>query len=290
MSIFTLEHKPTTLETLPISIYDINIMSADGKNPDVLGDAKGKVTLLFNVAAGCGNIPQHGVIEQLHQMYEGNSDFKILAVVVDDFVCHGYEEFQGGLSSYAEKNSLNMTPGQVAQDYAQTHFGATYEFTELTNGRYDKHSYSEEYVPNTQKIQDIHDLWFYLTGCHEADFQENGTPFTDEFIPWAKNKASKPDDKYGMCNLTGNFTKFLVDKTGTRYMRYHNGFLLGERDPHGQPFPWWHGEGLEQLKEELGEKEFFEWNNAPYPTKLQQKGIEESLRIIAEDIDYMLSM
>jgi hypothetical protein len=73
-------------------------------------------------------------------------------------------------------------------------------------------------------------------------------------------------------------------------MRYHNGFLLGERSPQGQPFPWWHGEGLEKLKQELGEEEFFKWNNAPYPTKLQQKGIDESLRIISQDIDYMLSM
>lgn len=278
------------IETLPLSIYDIKIKSADGKNSDVLGDARGKVTLLFNVAAGCGNIPQHGVIEQLHQMYKGNPDFKILAVVVDDFVCHGYEQFQGGLASYAEKNALSMTPGQIAQDYAKTHFGSTYEFTELTNGRYDKHSYSEDYVPNAQKIQDIHELWFYLTGCHSADFQENGTPYTDEFIPWAKVKASKPDDKRGMSNLTGNFTKFLIDRTGTQYLRYHNGFLLGERTPHGEPFPWWQGEGLEKLKQELGEKEFFEWTNAPYPTKLQQKGINESLRIIKNDIDYMLGM
>jgi glutathione peroxidase-family protein len=279
-----------TIETLPLSIYDIKIKSADGKNDDVLADAKGKVTLLFNVAAGCGNIPQHGVIEQLHQMYKGNPDFTILAVVVDDFVCHGYEQFQGGLASYAEKNALHLTPGQVAKDYAQTHFGATYEFTELTNGRYDKHSYSEDFVPNTQKLQDIHELWFYLTRCHEADFQENGTPYSDEFIPWAKVKASKPEDKKGMCNLTGNFTKFLIDKTGTQYMRYHNGFLLGERSQHGEFFPWWHGEGLEKLKEELGEKEFFEWTNAPYPSRLQQKGIDESLRIIKDDIDYMLNM
>jgi glutathione peroxidase-family protein len=275
---------------LPISIYEIPIKSADGKNHDVLGDAKGKVTLLFNVAAGCGNIPQHGVIEQLHQMYKGNDNFKILAVVVDDFVCHGYEQFQGGLATYAEKNGLDLTPGQIAQDYAQKHFGSTYEFTELTNGRFDKHSYSENYIPNSQKIQDIHELWFYLTGCYKADYQENGTPYTDEFIPWAKVKASKPDDKVGMCNLTGNFTKFLIDKTGTKFVRYHNSFLLGERDIHGQPFYWWQGEGLQKMKEELGEEEFFKWTNAPYPTKLQQKGIDESLRIIKNDIDYMLGM
>lgn len=278
------------IKALPKSIYDIKVKSADGKNEDVLGEARGKVTLLFNVAAGCGNIPQHGVIEQLHQMYKNNPDVKILAVVVDDFVCHGYEEFQDGLSSYAQKNNLPLTPGQIAQDYAQTHFGATYDFTELTNGRYDKHSYSKDYLPNSQKIQDIHELWFYLTECYKADFQENGTPYTNELIPWASVQASTPGGKMPMDALTGNFTKFLVDKTGTQYVRYHNGFLLGERDRSGEYFPWWSGEGLEKLKEELGEKEFAEWTNAPYPTKLQQKGIDESLRMIKEDIDYMLSM
>lgn len=278
------------ITSLPKSIYDIKVKSADGRNSDVLNEARGKVTLLFNVAAGCGNIPQHGVIEQLNQMYKGNSDFKILAVVVDDFVCHGYEQFQGGLASYAEENSLDMTPGQVAQDYAETHFGATYEFTELTNGRYDKHSYSKNYLPNSQKIQEIHELWFYLTKCYEADFQENGTPYTNEIIPWVSVQASAPNGKMPMTSLTGNFTKFLVDKTGTQYLRYHNGFLLGERDRNGQYFSWWEGDGSKKLKQELGEKEFAEWVNSPYPSKLQQKGIDESLRMIKEDIDHMLSI
>ena len=127
---------------LPISIYDIELLSADGKKHSMISDQKGKVNLLFNVAAGCGNIPQHSVIEELNQRYSGIDDFSIIAVVVDDFVCHGYPEFQDGLDSYIKNNNLDMTPGQVSEKYAKDNFNVTYEFSELTNGRYDKHTYS----------------------------------------------------------------------------------------------------------------------------------------------------
>ena len=103
---------------LPISIYDIQLSSADGKKSDILSSRKGKVTLLFNVAAGCGNIPQHSVIEELNQRYRDEPDFDILAIVVDDFVCHGYQEFQDGLQAYIDKNNLDLTAGQVSEKYA----------------------------------------------------------------------------------------------------------------------------------------------------------------------------
>ena len=48
---------------------------------------------------------------------EDEEDFDIIAIVVDDFECHGYEEFKGGLESYAERNDLDLTPGQVAEKY-----------------------------------------------------------------------------------------------------------------------------------------------------------------------------
>ena len=56
-------------KVLPISIYDIELQSAGGTRSDILSNQKGKVTLIFNVAAGCGNIPQHSVIEELNQKY-----------------------------------------------------------------------------------------------------------------------------------------------------------------------------------------------------------------------------
>ena len=282
---------------LPISIYDVQLKSADGSNSDLLSKQKGKVTLIFNVAAGCGNIPQHSVIEELNQKYKNEDDFSILAVVVDDFTCHGYPEFQDGIKNYIEVNNLDLTPGQVAQKYAVDNFGVTYEFSEITNGRYDKHRYDPDFVPGKVKEQEQHTLWHYLTGAYEADIDENGLPFHDEEVPWSDFKLLNPDEKKSFPPLRGNFEKFLIDRTGTKVKRYANGFLLGERDAIGVTFPW--------VQEKYQDNEKRDWNpvNTPqenqeptpsnqktsWPTKEQRKGIEMSLDLISEDIDHYLS-
>jgi glutathione peroxidase-family protein len=282
---------------LPISIYDVQLKSADGSNSDLLSKQKGKVTLIFNVAAGCGNIPQHSILEELSQRYKNEQDFKILAVVVDDFTCHGYPEFQDGIQSYIEANELNSTPGQIAKEYAVKHFGVSYEFSELTNGRYDKHRYDPSFVPGLVKEQEQHALWHYLTGAYAADLNDNGLPFHDEEVPWSDHKLINPDDKKSFPPLRGNFEKFLIDRTGTRVKRYANGFLLGERDYIGATFPW--------VSEKYQPNNKRDWNpvNTPqenqeptpsnqktsWPTKEQRKGIEMSLDLISEDIDHYLS-
>lgn len=282
---------------LPISIYDVQLKSADGSNSDLLSEQKGKVTLIFNVAAGCGNIPQHSILEELNQRYKNEQDFKILAVVVDDFTCHGYPEFQDGIQSYIEANDLNSTPGKIAKEYAIKHFGVSYEFSELTNGRYDKHRYDPSFVPGLVKEQEQHALWHYLTGAYAADLNDNGLPFHDEEVPWSDHKLINPDDKKSFPPLRGNFEKFLIDRTGTKVKRYANGFLLGERDYIGATFPW--------VSEKYQPNNKRDWNpvNTPqenqeptppnqktsWPTKEQRKGIEMSLDFISEDIDYYLS-
>jgi glutathione peroxidase-family protein len=283
-------------KTLPISIYDIELQSAGGAKSDILSSQKGKVTLIFNVAAGCGNIPQHSVIEELNQKYKDEKDFSIIAVVVDDFTCHGYPEFQDGIKKYIEVNNLELTPGQVSQKYAIDHFGVTYEFSELTNGRYDKHRYDTDFVPGKIKEQEQHTLWHYLTGAYDADLNENGLPFHDEEVPWSDYKLLNPEEKKSFPPLRGNFEKFLVDRTGTKIKRYANGFLLGERDYVGMAFPW--------VKEKYQENGRRDWNpvNTPqeeqdptprdqktsWPTKEQRNGIEFSLKSISEDIDEYL--
>ena len=280
-------------KVLPISIYDIELQSAGGTRSDILSNQKGKVTLIFNVAAGCGNIPQHSVIEELNQKYKDNKDFSIIAVVVDDFTCHGYPEFQDGIKKYIEVNNLDLTPGQVSQKYAVDNFGVTYEFSEITNGRYDKHRYDSDFVPGKVKEQEQHTLWHYLTGAYEADLNENGLPFHDEEVPWSDFKLLNPDEKKSFPPLRGNFEKFLIDRTGTKVKRYANGFLLGERDYIGTTFPW--------VKEKYQENGKRDWNpvNTPqenqeptpegrksgWPTKEQRYGIELSLDLISIDID-----
>jgi glutathione peroxidase-family protein len=285
-------------KVLPISIYDIELQSAGGTRSDILSNQKGKVTLIFNVAAGCGNIPQHSVIEELNQKYKDNKDFSIIAVVVDDFTCHGYPEFQDGIKKYIEVNNLDLTPGQVSQKYAVDNFGVTYEFSEITNGRYDKHRYDPDFTPGKVKEQEQHTLWHYLTGAYEADLNENGLPFHDEEVPWSDFKLLNPDEKKSFPPLRGNFEKFLIDRTGTKVKRYANGFLLGERDYIGTTFPW--------VKEKYQENGKRDWNpvNTPqenqeptpegqksgWPTKEQRYGIELSLDLISKDIDNYLAM
>jgi glutathione peroxidase-family protein len=292
--------------TLPFSIYDINLASADGKINDILKSRKGKVTLLFNVAAGCGNIPQHSVLEELNQKYKSEPDFDIVAVVVDDFVCHGYPEFQDGLVAYIEKNQLDMTPGEVAQNYAKEHFGATYQFSELTNGRFDKHSYSPDYVPGKEKLQEQHSLWWYLTGAYEADLQPNGVPYQNEVIPWSyaneldeNGQIIVPKEVKTCDPLRGNFEKFLIDRTGRRVKRYANGFLLGERNVTGETFPWisesWTPDGRRNhnpktdVSPNQNSEDYRSCDGSGWPNVLQRRGIDVSLELISKDIDDFLN-
>ncbi len=269
---------------LPVCIYDIKVASADGSDQDMLAGQKGKVTLLFNVAAGCGNIPQHSVLEQLNKLYEREKDFSIIAVTVDDFVCHGYPEFQNGLGEYIKQNNLDLSPGQVAKKYAEDNFGTTYRFTELTNGRFDKHTYDENYVPGKVKIQDQHDLWGYLTGSHFADLNENGVPYHEEDIPWSyADPVEKPEGAKSFVPLRGNFEKFLIDRTGTKVKRYANGFLLGERGVTNETFPW-----IEEKYKDDGRRDHSpkaSGDGEKWPSTKQRFGIDISLRVMIRDID-----
>lgn len=273
---------------LPVCVYDIKLSSADGSIEDMLSSRHGKVTLLFNVAAGCGNIPQHSVLEELNQKYKDEPDFAIIAVTVDDFVCHGYPEFQNGLESYIEQNSLNLTPGEVAKKYAIDNFGVTYEFTELTNGRHDKHTYDQNYIPGNVKLQEQHELWKYLTGAYSADKNENGVPYHDEDIPWSyAEKPSKPEGAKSFSPLRGNFEKFLISRDGRKIKRYANGFLLGERDTSNNTFPW-----IDEKYKEDGRRDHepkASDDGEKWPTKRQRYGIEISLGIISADIDEFLA-
>ena len=53
---------------MPASIYDIPTKKIDG-TPTTLGDFKGKVMLIVNVASKCGLTPQYKGLEELHEKY-----------------------------------------------------------------------------------------------------------------------------------------------------------------------------------------------------------------------------
>lgn len=279
---------------LPKSIYDVPLRSADGQIDDLLGAYKGKVTLVFNCAAGCGNVPQHMILQELNESYRDEPDFNIVAVTVDDFTCHGYPEFSNGLVNYIEENGLTVTPGQVAQQYARDNYGATYSFSELTNGRYDKHRYDSSFVPGSVKEQDMHELWYLLTEAFEASIGDNGLPVHNEQLPWSDSFSEKPaDDLKSFIPLTGNFDKFLVDRSGRRVRRYPNAFLLGERDEHANLYPGFEKEeicpGVPDWRPNHQERADNPDNNGPFPTPLQRKWIDVSLQTIRQEIDNFLA-
>jgi glutathione peroxidase-family protein len=273
----TTEQTRANLHTRNKSLYDFKIGSADGTTKDIFADCKGKVTLLFNCAAGCGNIPQHSVLRRLDELHGDSPDFKIQAMTVDDFTCHGYVEYAGGLDKYIDDNDLDLTPGMVAQNYATDNYGVKYKFSELTNGRFDKHTYDPKWVPGGQYEQEPHDFWKFLLGSDTIDRDENNLPNHWEISPWSETEQQIDKSVPGFIGLQANFEKFLIDRTGTRFVRYSSSFLLGERDRVGEPLSWW--------KPDLDDPRY----DDQWPNEMQGFGIDWSLHQISRDINAMLT-
>lgn len=75
---------PTSDSTTTVkSFYDFKMKNIDGKEIS-LGDYKGKVLLVVNVASFCGNTPQYKALEKL---YKDNKDkgFEILGFPANEF-------------------------------------------------------------------------------------------------------------------------------------------------------------------------------------------------------------
>jgi glutathione peroxidase len=92
------------------SVYDIDIASLDGASGG-LDPAKGKVTLLVNVASKCGLTPQYEQLEELQKKYGGDS-FTVLGVPCNQF---GQQE-----------------PGspEEIQTFCSTNYGVSFPLTE----------------------------------------------------------------------------------------------------------------------------------------------------------------
>ena len=52
------------------NLYDIDVRTIEG-NETKLGDYRGQVLLIVNVASKCGLTPQYEALERLHERYEG---------------------------------------------------------------------------------------------------------------------------------------------------------------------------------------------------------------------------
>ena len=73
----------TTIAAHSASIYDISVKDIDGKNVS-LGDYKGKVLLIVNVASKCGFTPQYKALEATYQKY-ADKGFVILGFPCNQF-------------------------------------------------------------------------------------------------------------------------------------------------------------------------------------------------------------
>lgn len=70
-------------EIMNVSVYDFKARTIDGGEKS-LGNYKGKVLLIVNVASKCGYTPQYEGLQQLYEKY-GNKGLEILAFPCNQF-------------------------------------------------------------------------------------------------------------------------------------------------------------------------------------------------------------
>ena len=69
--------------TLPVTVYDFDVNLLDG-TPVSLGDYRGRVALVVNVASHCGYTPQYTGLEALYRRYK-DKGFVVLAFPCNQF-------------------------------------------------------------------------------------------------------------------------------------------------------------------------------------------------------------
>jgi len=106
------------------SVYSIPLASWDGTE-NLLEKYKGKVTLIINVTADCGNAPQYGIVEKIYEKYR-DQGFEVIAVPTNDYCGPGitYGKWEPGIAT-----------SEDAREYAKTIYGVTYEFSELVTSK-----------------------------------------------------------------------------------------------------------------------------------------------------------
>ena len=156
------------------SIYDVPIRSWDGTEDNFLEQYKGKVCLVINVTADCGNAPQYGIIEEIYQKYK-DQGFEVIAVPTNDYCGPGitYGKWVDGIED-----------AKQAKDYAEDVYDVTYKFTELVTSRP-----SSEWSGKLKPGQTTHPIYEELTKLKDGEVYEMGGNF-EKFIVGRDGKVA----------------------------------------------------------------------------------------------------
>lgn len=143
------------------SIYDIPLKSWAGEE-DFLSKYKGKVTLIVNVTANCGNSPQYAPLQDIHDKYK-DQGFEVVAIPTNDYCGPGitYEEWEDGI-----------TCADDARTYALDKYRVSYDFSELVTSKV--HDYWRKKRNN---FSPTHDLYEELTKRLPGDMGGNFEKF-----------------------------------------------------------------------------------------------------------------
>jgi glutathione peroxidase len=116
-----------------VTLYDNQIAGLDG-TPDQLGEHRGNVTLIVNVASKCGLTPQYEGLERIHERYTDRG-FSVLG-----FPCNQFMGQEPG------------SPTEIAE-FCSTTYGVTFPLFEKIDVNGD----------------DRHPLYAQLTGSPDAE-------------------------------------------------------------------------------------------------------------------------
>jgi glutathione peroxidase len=130
------------------SIYDIPLKSLEGEE-NFLSKFKGKVSMIVNVTADCGNSPQLETLEEIYKKYK-DQGFEIVAVPTNDFCGPGI--------TYNEYAENGISCGEDAKDYAVNKYNVTFEFSELVTS-----NPHETWREKRNNYAETHELYKELT-------------------------------------------------------------------------------------------------------------------------------
>lgn len=131
------------------SIYDIPLKSWDETDDNFLSKYKGKVSLVVNVTANCGNAPQLKPLEEIYQKYKDRG-FEVIAIPTNDFCGPGitYGKWEDGISCADDARTYAIDTYQVTYDFSELVTSQVHEVWREKRNNYKKtHPLYETLVP-----------------------------------------------------------------------------------------------------------------------------------------------